>query len=118
MKEDENKRWRTTGLRKRDEDFEREWQSRHLFAKKRWVSAISDILVEVKPDAIAQKLVESDLHKMSSLHFDDNDTDLEISRNRDKIRIQLSERELKRVKVQQFTEMYQAYGDMAPVVDA
>lgn len=74
-------------------------------------------MVEVKPDAIAQKLVESDLHKMSSLHFDDNDTDLEISRNRDKIRIQLSERELKRVKVQQFTEMYQAYGDMAPVVD-
>lgn len=75
-------------------------------------------MVEVKTDAIAQKLVESDLHKMSSLHFDDNDTDLEISRNRDKIRIQLSERELKRVKVQQFTEMYQAYGDMAPVVDA
>lgn len=74
-------------------------------------------MVEVKTDAIAQKLVESDLHKMSSLHFDDNDTDLEISRNRDKIRIQLSERELKRVKVQQFTEMYQAYGDMAPVVD-
>lgn len=74
--------------------------------------------MEVKTDAIAQKLVESDLHKMSSLHFDDNDTDLEISRNRDKIRIQLSERELKRVKVQQFTEMYQAYGDMAPVVDA
>lgn len=73
--------------------------------------------MEVKTDAIAQKLVESDLHKMSSLHFDDNDTDLEISRNRDKIRIQLSERELKRVKVQQFTEMYQAYGDMAPVVD-
>ena len=74
--------------------------------------------MEVKPDAIAQKLVESDLQKMSSLHFDDNDTDLEISRNRDKIRIQLSERKLKRVKVQQFTEMYQAYGDMAPVVDA
>lgn len=73
--------------------------------------------MEVKPDAIAQKLVESDLHKMSSRHFDDNDTDLEISRNRDKIRIQLSERELKRVKVQQFTEMYQAYGDMAPVMD-
>lgn len=54
--------------------------------------------MEVKPDAIAQKLVESDLHKMYSLHFDDNDTDLEISRNRDKIRIQLSERELKRVR--------------------
>ncbi len=79
--------------------------------------AISQISVEVNPDDTARKLVESDLETMSSLHFDDNDADLEIRRNRDKIRIQQSERELKRMKVKQFAEMYQEYGDMATIMD-
>ncbi len=79
--------------------------------------AISQISVGVNPDDTARKLVESDLNKMSSLHFDDNDADLEICRNMDRIRIQQSERELKRAKVQQFAELYQEFGDMASVMD-
>ena len=79
--------------------------------------AISQISVGVNPDDTARKLVESDLERMSSLHFDDNDADMEINRNRDKIRIQQSERELKRAQMQQFAEMYQVYGDMTPVMD-
>lgn len=78
---------------------------------------ILNISVEVQPDDATQKLIDSDLKKMSSIHINENDTDMEIIRNRDKIRVQQSEKALKRVKVQQFTEMYQQFGDMASVMD-
>jgi len=78
---------------------------------------ISNILVEVQPDDDTQKLINSDVEKMSSIHINENDTDIEINRNREKIRVQQSERELKQVKVQQFAEMYQEFGDMASVMD-
>ncbi len=76
----------------------------------------TDVTVEVKLDDEAVKLVESDREKQRIMHMTKNDSDVEILRNEEQIRVEESLRKLDLAKSLSFAELVQQYGELAPIM--
>lgn len=75
-----------------------------------------NVTVEVKLDDEAVKLVESDREKRRIIHMTKNDSEMEILKNEEQMRIQESVRKLDLAKSLSFAELVQQYGELAPMI--
>ncbi|MCI8536327.1 MAG: hypothetical protein HFG68_12355 [Hungatella sp.] len=72
--------------------------------------------VEVSPDEIASKMLQSNRNKIVEIHVAKNETDEKIAKNEQTKRIFDSENELKIKKIQDMAIMIRNFGSLAPVV--
>ena len=77
---------------------------------------ITNVVVEVKPDDEARKLIESDIEKQRAIYMSKNSSDIKIWQNEAQMRVQESEIKLDQTKSVGFAELIQKYGELAPIM--
>lgn len=73
--------------------------------------------VDVAPDEMAEKIINSNRDKTVEIHQFKNETDKEIAYNEQGGRIADSKKELKAKKIEDLANMVQKFGGMAPIIE-